>query len=578
MRIFLSLVILAVAVPALGVHLEEKGQLPYGKNATVKWQKKNGQAVIPVYRVQSFGQTELEVELKAADDGPHPLIFLEGPLKNDGDDTPPLGGRNPIAAREGKRAEKTATLKATLSGPGVYRVVLGSWETLIDEQEPKDGLTFKLSAQCKKGCYRPEITTREFLKTLSTKELTVMLVLATARLNQITSDTKARERLAKDLKDLIAQREGAEPRFPVMPPLHRLKSLQSMLGGQETNAKVSETPIRGDLAELLAKNQDKRVDTDPKAVHENLSEILYGHFTDRTLPISIVRQSTELARVLTSLVTTKSTVTWDFHGKNFTMKTPKEVFSALLATGHKIQVRNERTFANFIALVRDGKYVRWPAWIDTGIPLTDKKTLVVPMGHSQHAWIISGPAVNARVMFFLGMNGVGFFPRIDERPVWTGYRAEYTVDSGTPERDAEILSTISYATIYLKQLREEAATVAKGMPAHGYGYLGICNDSNAFVEQATRGTQSTYPWVRNADLLVAHPVTAAEKLFSQLVPDTQWTDQQLAAGRERRTQVLCRVRGMNPYPLDSPLWFDKELLADLKTIEAEVGNVCHQRE
>jgi hypothetical protein len=52
--------------------------------------------------------------------------------------------------------------------------------------------------------------------------------------------------------------------------------------------------------------------------------------------------------------------------------------------------------------------------------LSSGDSFTIPVGHSQHAWRISGPVVDTRVTFFLGIKGAGFFGQTDQRPAWSG--------------------------------------------------------------------------------------------------------------------------------------------------------------
>ena len=123
----------------------------------------------------------------------------------------------------------------------------------------------------------------------------------------------------------------------------------------------------------------------------------------------------------------------------------------------------------------------------------------MPVGHSHHAFRISGPLVNARVMFYLGISGAAFFAQTSVRPAWTGDVAR-DVTSTANGGATTVLQALDVAASYLRRNRVERATVAAGLPADGYGVVGVCNDSNATVEYVTRGTITTFPLLRAASL------------------------------------------------------------------------------
>lgn len=427
---------------------------------------------------------------------------------------------------------------------------------------------------------RQEMSKNEFLKSLTLKELTFFVTTATRRIEQLTNDPETQRVLARGLKELIARREdGEDVRFPVLPPLHKIAKFQGLIGGNEGPAPKPGVVVTGDFVEMLSKAKTTYSASDPTPINKDLPEIKYGHFADRRLSLTQIAQSQLVAQLLTSLAAANgSKVEWKHEEKVHEIQTPVDFFKTLLASGHQIEVSNERTYANFIAIVRGEKYVRWAAWIDTGIKMNDGKNLMVPMSHSQHTWKVSGPLVNARVAFFLGIGGVGFFPQIDERPQWTALATRDVVTSGKVKSDAHILATVDVASRYFTRIRQEATTgPAKGMKGDGYGLVGICNDSNAVIEYATRGTQSTYPWVRSPSLQSPDSPEFLDKIFTTLKPDTQLRDEDLGEGELVREKVLCRILAGTPHPLDSPVILDKLLAAQLKEAETSVKTVCKNR-
>jgi hypothetical protein len=183
------------------------------------------------------------------------------------------------------------------------------------------------------------------------------------------------------------------------------------------------------------------------------------------------------------------------------------------------------------------------------------------MGHSHHAWRISGPDVNARVMFYLGISGAAFFAQTQTRPAWTG---EFVSD-GASSADAggrdHILATLDAAAAYLARIQLESTTVAAGMPADGYGFLGVCNDSNAVIEHQTRGTITAFPLMRAASLDMEADLGDGLDATLRALPHD--ADQAPDPG-----DIYERVLLMTPHQLDSPHLPDEALRAQLMAVQA----------
>ena len=233
-----------------------------------------------------------------------------------------------------------------------------------------------------------------------------------------------------------------------------------------------------------------------------------------------------------------------------------------METGHRIEVRNERTYANFIALTYEGRDVIWPVWLDTGEQV-GAQPLLVPTGHSHHAWRIVGPEVNARVMFYLGISGAAFFSQVGRRPAWCGEIVTDSASTADPAELEHVLATLDGAAAYLRRIRVERTTVAAGLPADGYGFVGVCNDSNAAIEHLTRGTITAFPLMRAAELDDAEPLDDGLDSTLRALPH----DGDVAPARE---DVLRRVLLMTPHDLDSQDLPDEDLRAQLRAVQAEI--------
>jgi len=494
--------------------------------------------------VRSLGPTKIEIEWKSEADVKS--IRVEGPL-----DAPEIVSDSAKASQHVELEKK-----------GLYRIT----------PQLETGKV-ELTTTCLKNCFRKEISPQEAWSTLKNSEALPIIRLAHQKLKDLSQDRETQVRLASGLVGHFKALKERK-RFPVLPPIHTLSNAQGLLGGFEAAKPMAPIVLSGSLEKLIEEGM-KAPYADPTPIADGLTT-LYGHYTDRSIPEVVLKQSPVIAQVFTSLAAGKGTkIEWKTEKKTYELTSPLSFAQALLATGHHIELQSERTYANFIALVRDGNYIRWPAWFDSGIPLKSGHSLQVPMGHSQQAWLIRGPVVNARIAFFLGINGVGFFANIDERPSWTGMTARHFTQSDSVTNQGMILASFIYSTRYQQRVHADLAGPAKGVPASGYGFLGVCNDSNAFVEYSVFGTRSTYPWVRAASLLVKGSKDPIDLIFNDLPGDTTLKAQDLQIGMVRK-QTLCRIQGMLPYRLAQMQnhFDDPELIADLKEVADEVGDDC----
>lgn len=476
------------------------------------------------FRVESHGGTRLSLEVRGA----ATTLRVEGPLAAGGEGA----AERVIAEGQGE---------VTLEAPGVYRVVAAG--------------AGELRAECLEACHRTALSARDFLRAArDAGRLEAVLAGADAELARIIPDPELRARLGAELARVAASWdfEGVE-RFPTVPLAH-LGALRPALGQIPAQPPRPDQVVTGELVALLGACDAER--ELPGPVHPALPDVGYGHFPDRALTRCQVARSRRLAEVLTALGAGNGSEV-SYRGR--LVRTPSELAGALIAAGHRIEVRNERTYANFISLTAGELDVRWPVWLDTGIVLADGATLAVPMGHSHHAWRVTGPDLDARVMFFLGIDGAGFFAQTQVRPGWTGNVARDVTSDPEVAR-----ATLDAAARYLLRNRRERATVAQGMPADGYGFLGVCNDSNAVLELATRGTITTYPLLRAASLDQAAALgDGLDDLLARLPNDGD--------ALPARADAALRILAMTPHPLGSPLFPDARLAAGLAELAAEVG-------
>ena len=466
----------------------ELGPAPVGASRTLTLDHR-----LPALRVETFGDAELRIELRGVD-GSDPYVAVEGPLAGAGDGVA-AGAGAVIADDDDGGAGTDSELSVVLREPGVYRILAGTYESMALAEPPAG--TVELSIDCDAGCARPALDQKTFVHLLESQGGDAFRELASGQLAAMLHDPGAAAQVAAQLDAILADPDlaGLE-RFPTI-PLSQVAAIRPALGALDADPPEPDAVATGELLALLGACRPTRSDPDP--IDARLPGVGYGHFANRALSPCQAAHAGKLAQVLTSLAANNgSAVTY----KGETLRTPRELFAALVAAGHTIEVRNERTYANFASLTLGDRDVIWPVWLDTGIALSSGESLVIPVGHSHHAWRITGPNVDTRVMFYLGTSGAGFFGQTQTRPAWTGeiVGASRQIDAASGDDYVYLLATVDAAAAYLRRNRTERTTIAAGMPADGYGYVGVCNDSNAAVEYVTAGTISTFPLLRAREL------------------------------------------------------------------------------
>ena len=491
---------------------------------------------VPAFRVASFGGTELAIELA----GGH--LVVEGPLAEDGDGVR-IGHGTVIADEDG-------SVDVTLDAPGVYRILaLGKGSR-------------ELAVRCTAGCTRPGIDQKAFVQLLAQQGGAAFRDVAKSELAKLVPDATLAQQLGAQLDAILADPAlaGLE-RFPTI-PLDQVAAVRPLLGGLPADQPQADAVVSGELGELLGDcTADRSL---PEEIDARLPGVRYGQFPSTVLAPCQFAHASKLAQVLTSLAAQNgSSVTYG--GR--TLYTPGELAAALVATGHTIEVRNERMYANFLSMIVGDRDLIWPVWLDTGIALSSGGSFTIPVGHSHHAWRISGPDVNTRVMFYLGVSGTAFFGQTDARPAWSGTIAatDVTIASADSPDYAYLLATFDAAASYLRRNRVERATVAAGLPADGYGFLGVCNDSNATVEYATRGTVSAFPLLRAAELDAAAPLDDGLDDAVRALPKD-------GDGLADPGDALRRAVEMQPFPDGSPLMWDAVLGAQIATARRDAAH------
>ncbi len=530
--------------------MREVGPLEMGEALAIELD-----GTLPAYRVESYGDTKLSIELRGLS-GTDAYVVVEGPLDGDGDATV-VGQAAKVDEDDDSGEGFDSRLEVSLDAPGVYRVLAGTYESLALGDAPSGSLS--LEATCTAGCTRPSIRAAELIRTLQQsgqlEQLTTML---SAKLAELVPDETQRAALATQLDRFIEQVQVSDDaRFPVV-PLRQLGSLRAALGLMPSEPSEPAAVVTGDLMSVLGACDAPR--NRPSPVNPALPELGYGHFPNRALTACQVAHSQKLAQVFASLAANNgSSVT--YAGADHT--TARSLVEALVGSGHTVEVRNERTYANFLSFAWGDVDVVWPVWLDTGMDIEDA-AFAIPMGHSGHAWRISGPDVNARVMFYLGISGASFFAQTQTRPAWTGEVVSDSSTSDDPAGREHVLSALDAASTYLRRIEVESSTVAAGLPADGYGFVGVCNDSNAAIEYVTRGTITTYPLMRAASLDAEAPLNDGLDDAIRALPH----DADVAA---ERSDALRRIVAMAPLAADSPLYPDAALASQMRAARAEVA-------
>jgi hypothetical protein len=168
--------------------------------------------------------------------------------------------------------------------------------------------------------------------------------------------------------------------------------------------------------------------------------------------------------------------------------TPSALMDALMMAGHDLEVRDSRYFANFGDLIYHGRDVLTPFWIDTGLPVpgTDR-TLLVPVSHSQHEFIVRGPVVNADLSFYFGIDGEAVFrPSVTRDQAWVMGKVAHRYRGAEALEVTRLAGGIVRSYAAIKQRHPE-------LPFGGYYALGVCNDVNAMIELKMQGETSLFP-------------------------------------------------------------------------------------
>ena len=201
-------------------------------------------------------------------------------------------------------------------------------------------------------------------------------------------------------------------------------------------------------------------------------------------------ESRQLAAVLNRLAMNSSgqpEAAANLNGKRFT--DGSALIRELAESGHQVSITDDAFFANFGHLHDGGREVMMPFWIDTqiAVPAT-RRSLLLPVSHSEQELHIRGPKWNADVSFYFGIDGKAEFRTMDSlNQSWVMHRVLFSYANAS--RQSQVLQLLSSAVrVYYR-----ARMSHPELPFGGYYRLGVCQDVSAAVESELEGKTVLFP-------------------------------------------------------------------------------------
>ena len=160
----------------------------------------------------------------------------------------------------------------------------------------------------------------------------------------------------------------------------------------------------------------------------------------------------------------------------------------LRESGHGVTISDDVYFANFGHLHDRGREVMMPFWIDTQIAVpASRRSLLLPVSHSEQELHIRGPKWNADVTFYFGIDGKAEFRTMDSlNQSWVMHRVLYDYRDSQQVRVMRLLSAAVRIYYRVRMLHPE-------LPFGGYYRLGVCQDVSAMVESNLQGKTVLFP-------------------------------------------------------------------------------------
>ena len=204
--------------------------------------------------------------------------------------------------------------------------------------------------------------------------------------------------------------------------------------------------------------------------------------------------SARLADVLERLSASADEQGPAFQVGDVVVRTPEELVRALLHSGHRVEVRDERFLANFGDVERQGKPVATPLWVAAG-----PGDLHLPVPHAQVVLSLRGPEVNTDVTLYTALDlagtgggGTRFRADVAHDPPWVGGRIAHRWE-GEAALEA-------FRWMVLLRRAADSKVREHRLPLNGYFALGVCTLAPAVVERALTGTTTLWPLTQNRAL------------------------------------------------------------------------------
>jgi len=174
-------------------------------------------------------------------------------------------------------------------------------------------------------------------------------------------------------------------------------------------------------------------------------------------------------------------------GKRFT--DGSALIHELAQSGHKVTITDDVYFANFGHLHDGEREVMMPFWIDTQIAIpASRRSLLLPVSHSEQELHIRGPKWNADVSFYFGIDGKAQFRTMDSlNQSWVMHRVLFTYED--PSQLVRVVRLLSAAV----RIYYHARMTHPELPFGGYYRLGVCQDVSATVESDLQGKTVLFP-------------------------------------------------------------------------------------
>jgi len=485
---------------------------------------------LPAYRIASFGNTKVRVTLQA--ESFDPVLLVDGPYPGS---NPQVLANNDDAGPD----DANSKLELTLEAAGTYRLIVGSYETFQDL--PVEAGDYTISFTCVEGCTPPQMSLAEFLERVKEDggpELVEKLLVE--KTSGLFEDPQMAATVRAQAEALLTG-AGKTDAFPVIP----LSAVPMAQGYLEQAVEAEETeppsPVEFDLENLLdaACKPDRGEAT---VLVPELPDLRRGYASDHRFDDCSLLHTQQLAEVLNNLSLDNGSAVVAGADR---YETVEAAIRALVASGHTIEARNNRYYANFLGLEYKGIPVAAPLWIDTGIKLPSGDNMLVPAPHSHYHFVIDGPLIRGEIMFYMGIpGGVGFRANHAHRPSWTGERTSIRRNS------EDHLETVVSLFVTAGKLRKKWVAEGAGLPVEGYGQLGVCMDSTAILEFATEKSVTLYPLLHPA--LTGPAGDEIDTLLSSMPTDLDGSGSSTALDRLLASQPFDVSQGVDleemPFP------------------------------